>query len=124
MTEPTKNMANKKGKKLNTISIRVETIDKHKITTFLSKVNKKTYGRRVKVSDLIKTLLNGIDDELIKKLQDQSLTNKDKIEIAFKDHVSKNGKISKEDFLYNQITELQRHKQSNQPPIRPENKES
>ena len=86
-------------KKSKSTSIRVDQAAKKILLNCLARVNKKPYGQKVKISELIVELSNLITPEIIKKLQENSLTHGDKLELEYKQYVSRNGYISKDEFI-------------------------
>ena len=93
------NQTKAKVKKSNVAGVRVTVETRKRLLAELSKVNKKSFGRKVRVDQLINLLLELMKPEHIQKLQDESLSNADRIEMKFREYVRKNGAISKDDFL-------------------------
>ncbi len=86
-------------KQNNFTAVRISSKVQKKLSNILSKANKKDYGKRVLAMEIIESALDLIQDHHIKKLQENSLSNTDRLEIKFREYVKKNGKISKDDFL-------------------------
>ena len=93
------NVIKVKSKKSAYSTIRLTQNTKKKLTQLLNKSNKKNFGKRVKADQLILLALELITDDHVKNLQENSLSNADKLEMKFKEYVRKNGSISKDDFL-------------------------
>jgi hypothetical protein len=70
-----------------------------KLTQLLSKINKKSFGKRVKSNELIWMSLSLITDAHIRELQEGSLSNSDKLEMKYKDFIKANGPVTKDEFL-------------------------
>lgn len=97
--EPTTNKKEKLVKKSAAGSLRVKLEVKKAVIAELAKVNKKTYGRKVRVDQLLVLLLNLLKPEHILKLQEQSLSNSDRIEMKYREYIKQNGAITKDEFL-------------------------
>ena len=93
------------SKKVNTIGIRVDKNTKRQIARILDKINKKQFGKRVKTNQLISLALNLVTEEHYKQLQEQSLSNADKLEQKYRKFVSENGAISKDEFIGKLLSE-------------------
>lgn len=90
----------KEVKKNNSISaVRIKPKAQKKLSSLLTKANKKDFGKRIKATDLIELALEMIEDSHIKKLQQGSLSNSDLLEMNFREYIKKNGKISKDEYL-------------------------
>lgn len=63
------------------------------------KANKKTYGRKVRDSEIILKALSLITDDDIKALQEASLTEKDRLQIAYERFQKEKGKVSMDQFI-------------------------
>ena len=92
-----KSKAKKQTGPFSTIKVKREI--KRKIDLELIRINKKHYGKKVTSEHLISLLLTLFKDEHIKVLQEQSLSNSDRLEQQFKTFVSKNPGTTKDDFL-------------------------
>lgn len=86
-------------KKPNGASLRVKAETRKRVLTELAKINKKTFGRKVRVDHLLNLLLPLLKPEHIQKLQEDSLSNSDRLEMKYKEHIKKFGPISKDEFL-------------------------
>ncbi len=94
-----KNVTKLKKKSAQYTATRITHQAQKLLNNLLTKVNKKDYGKRVKSSVLIELALTLVNETHIKKLQNESLSNADLLEIQFREYIKKNGKISKDDFL-------------------------
>jgi hypothetical protein len=87
------------AKKTNAASLRVKAETRKRIVAELAKVNRKSFGRKIRVDQLLNMLLSLVDAGHIQKLQDESLSNSDRLEIKYREHVKKHGAVSKDEFL-------------------------
>jgi len=85
--------ANKSG------PIRVNAKTKEKIQKLLEQANAKSFGRKVKAGDVLEMSLSLMGSEQIRNLQDQSLSNADRLEILFNDASKGNPDLSKDDVI-------------------------
>ena len=97
LTPTIKSKTNKN--QIGTEAIRVKKETKKKIQSLLLAINKKDFGRKVKSDDLIGVALNLLTKEHQTKLQESSFTNKDRLEMQFKEYQLSNGKVSKDEFI-------------------------
>ena len=98
-TSENKKQSKIKIKKLNTAGIRVDKETQRDLNRLVDKINKKQFGKKVKISQIIALSVKLIGDEHIKELQHNSLSNADKIEMQYRDYIRQNGAISKDEFL-------------------------
>lgn len=87
-----------KVKKENS-TIRVSSSTQKLLTQVLLKLNKKSFGRRVRIDPLLQLALSKLVDADLKFLQEQSLSNADRLEMNYREYVKKNGPLSKDEFL-------------------------
>ena len=80
-------------------AIRVRKETRKRVLADLAKVNKKDFGKRVHADEYLSLALGLVTQEHIKQLQSSSLSNGDRLEMAYREYVSKNGQISKDDYL-------------------------
>ncbi len=83
----------------STVSVRLRRETKRRIQNELARVNKKDFGKRVKADALIGRALGLLTEQHIKELQDASLSNADRLEMLYRDHVKQHGATTKDDFL-------------------------
>ncbi|MGE0175142.1 MAG: hypothetical protein AB7T49_20270 [Oligoflexales bacterium] len=90
-----------KGKLVSapSVGLRVRRETKKRIQVELAKINKKDFGRKVRCDQLIATALALLTEIHIKELQQGSMTNADRLEIQYRDHVKRHGAMSKDEFL-------------------------
>lgn len=65
----------------------------------MAAANKKKFGRKIKVDQIVSLALDLLTEEHIAVVQDQSLTNEDRKESLRQRHIEQCGPISKDDFL-------------------------
>lgn len=63
------------------------------------KANKKPFGRKVKDAEIIGLGLSLINAESIQHLQNQTLSEKDRLQMAHEEYQKANGKISMDQFI-------------------------
>ena len=95
----TPTVSTKKAKMVRTDNVRVRRETKKKILTDLAQLNKKDFGRKLTVDDYVQLAISLIRPELLEQLKEQSLSNRDRMELKYKEYCSKNGKISKDEFI-------------------------
>ncbi len=98
-TTDTKKQIKKPTPKVSTTGIRVSKEIRKDIARLLETINKKQFGKKIKVAQLIELAIKLINDDHIKELQQTSLTNADKIEMQYRDYVRQNGPISKDEYM-------------------------
>lgn len=92
--------AQKSAKKAATASsLRVKPETRKRFLNELAKVNKKSYGRKVRADQLLSLLLTLLRSEHLQQLQQDSLSNADRLEMRYREHVKKFGPTSKDEFL-------------------------
>jgi hypothetical protein len=63
------------------------------------KANKKQFGRNVRDSEVLSMAVGMITDAEIKLLQEATYSEKDRLHIAHSEYISRNGKITLDDFI-------------------------
>ena len=94
-----KAIVKKKVKKSDSSTIKISKETKRELNKILVKVNKKDFGRRIRGEKIVLLALQQINKTHIKELQDSTLSNEDKLEMKYREYVSKNGNISKDEFI-------------------------
>jgi hypothetical protein len=84
---------------VSTVPVRVKRETKKRLLAELAKVNKKTYGRKVRMDALILRALDSLKDSDISALQESSLSNSDRLEMAYREHAKISGSLTKDEFL-------------------------
>lgn len=69
------------------------------LTQLKEKANKKTYGRKIRDSEIIARALTLMEPEHIQELQEATLSEKDRLHLAHENFVKQNGKISLDQFI-------------------------
>lgn len=82
----------------NFCGIRVKKETRTVLEKLIQLANKKTYGRRIKVDDVLHIALGLVEKDHIQGLQNASLSNEDKKERLRQIYVKKHGQISKDAF--------------------------
>lgn len=88
-----------KAPQVSTVPVRVKRETKKRLLTELAKVNKKTFGKKVHLDDLVALLLGLLTEQHVMQLQETSLSNADRLEIAYNAYVKAHGAITKDAFL-------------------------
>jgi hypothetical protein len=83
----------------STVGLRVKRDTKRRVMQELAKMNKKDFGKRIKADELIGLALSLLEERHLKSLQDASLTNADRVELLYREHVKNFGATSKDEFL-------------------------
>lgn len=63
------------------------------------KINKKSFGRNIRDTEIISLSLGLVGTDHIQKLQESTLTEKDRLHIAHEEYVKENGKITLDQFI-------------------------
>ena len=63
------------------------------------KANKKSFGRKVRDSEIIGRALSLIESVHIKELQDATLSERDRLALAHEEYVKQHGKITLDEFI-------------------------
>ena len=91
--------AKPKVAQVSTVPVRVKRETKKRLLAELAKVNKKTFGKPVHLDDLVVVALGLITEQHITQLQDASLSNADRLEMVYREHVKAHGATTKDAFL-------------------------
>jgi hypothetical protein len=94
-TKTTKSAA-KQVNKLKSIRVQLET--HRKAERLLAVANKKKFGRKVKVDQLLNIALDLVTDRHLESLQERSLTNEDRKELLRQKYIETRGNISRDEF--------------------------
>jgi len=79
--------------------IRVNAKTREKIEKLLEKANAKPFGRKIKASHLLEMSLSLVKIEQIKLLQEQSLSNSDRLEMLIKNASEGDPNLTKDDVI-------------------------
>ncbi|OYZ19625.1 MAG: hypothetical protein B7Y39_11540 [Bdellovibrio sp. 28-41-41] len=94
-----KKVAKPTSKKSNSAAIRVALETRKRLLAELAKINKKQYGKRVKIDALLLKLLFHLSAKDVIELQEASLTGRDRMEQSFRAYCSKVGQITMDEYL-------------------------
>lgn len=87
------------GKVVSTVALRVKRETKKRLLVELARVNKKAFGRKVRIDDLLLCALGYVTDADISALQESSLSNADRLEALYREHIKMHGPMSKDEFI-------------------------
>ncbi|MCK5073273.1 MAG: hypothetical protein KAQ98_07585 [Bacteriovoracaceae bacterium] len=94
-----KKSPNQSKVKTNTTPIRVTKITAKKINVMIQKLNKKLFGKSIRVDDVLKKALSLLEEKHFKEIKEASLSNADKLEIQYREYCKNNGQITQDEFL-------------------------
>jgi len=80
-------------------AIRIDLSTQKLVSSLLAKANRKSFGRKVKASQLVQLALSKLDDADIRQLQEKSLSNADRMEMKFREYCKRNSGATREEFL-------------------------
>lgn len=83
----------------NTIPIRVAKNTAKTIKVLLQKLNKKSYGKKVKPDDLIQKSISLLSDEHLEEIKQATMSNSDRLELAYQEYCKGHGQISKDEYF-------------------------
>lgn len=86
-------------------SIRIAQATEKKLAKALCAANKKKFGRKIKADQVLSLALDLLNDEHIRLLQEQSLTNEDRKEQLRQSYISEIGPISRDAFTGFMLTD-------------------
>ncbi|MGK5086913.1 hypothetical protein WDW86_05095 [Bdellovibrionota bacterium FG-2] len=89
-----------KAKKSNThamIPLKRET--QKRVAADMARVNRKDYGRTVRIDEYIALAISLITPEHIRQLQEASLSHKDRFEREYREYVASHTRISRDEYL-------------------------
>ncbi len=85
--------------KTDVSAIRIDMSTQKLVSSLLAKANRKSHGRKVKASQLVQLALSKLDDADLRQLQEQSLSNADRMEMKFREYCKRNSGATREEFL-------------------------
>lgn len=85
-------------------ALRVRKETRKRVLSELAKINKKDFGRRIRADEFLTLAISLVTSADIAKLQEGSLSNADRFERDLKAYITKNGPISKDDYLGKRLT--------------------
>lgn len=83
----------------NSVPIRINKTTARLLKSIVTKCNKKSHGKKVRVDDVIQKALSLLQEGHIEELRIATYTSQDQLEIEFKKFCQTNGNISKDEFL-------------------------
>lgn len=86
-----------KNKSYTTIHVTKEI--KKRISSDLTRINKKDYGRTVRAEDYLAVAVSLITSQHIQQMQENSLCNADRLDRDYRLYVSEFGQITKDEYL-------------------------
>lgn len=95
----TKETKTSKKYQVNTIPIRVAKNTAKTIKALLLKVNKKSYGKKVKPDDLIQKSISLLSDDHLEEIKQATMSNSDRLELAYQEYCKSHGQISKDEYF-------------------------
>ena len=87
------------AKKPSSVPVRVSLDTKKRITSLLSRINKERIGKKVKPSELIDHALQLLTETQLKEIGEKSLSNRDRMELLFKQATKSKRNLSRDEFL-------------------------
>lgn len=87
-----------KTNKLHSTSVRINKKNGQIVNSILQSVNKKKFGRKIKMDDLLEIILGKITDDDIKSLQKKSIRPDERKEMMRQKYIQVHGAISKAKF--------------------------
>lgn len=97
--QTTKEEKTSKKNQVNTTPIRVLKTTAKTIKVMLQKLNKKTFGKKLRPDDLIQKAISLLTDEHLEEIKQSTMTNSDRLEFAFHEYCKAHGQISKDEFF-------------------------
>jgi hypothetical protein len=79
--------------------IRIKRETKKKILSDLAQINRKDFGKSITPDQYIALAISLLTPEHLEQLKTQSMTNKDRLELKYREHCSTNGKVSMDEFI-------------------------
>ena len=92
-------LRSKSKAKVSTAGIRVRHETKKRVLQEVAKANKKDFGKRVRVEDLVALAIGLLEPKHVAELQEKSLSHADRLEQQYRAYNLKNGPISKDAYL-------------------------
>ena len=89
----------KSGVKSAYAVIRVGRETHKRLAADITKVNKKDFGKKVRLDELVALAIGLVEPKHLQQLQEGSLSNQDRLERDYRVYVEKYGSISKDDYL-------------------------
>ena len=84
--------------------IRVGKETSRRLAAELAKVNKKDFGKHVRLDELVALAISLVRPEHLQKLQEGSLSNRDRLERDYRAYVALHGAITQDAYLGKRMT--------------------
>lgn len=100
-SKPTDKTTEKKASqaKRKNVLKKIDTDSAKLLATLKERANKKGYGRKIRDGEIIAKGLSLVETRHLQELQDQTLSEKDRLHMAHEDFVKQHGKISLDQFI-------------------------
>jgi len=79
--------------------VRISPATRSILDQLLERANQKELGKRIKSEEIVALSLSLVNDQHIARLQEQSLSNADRLELQFRKYAKENGAISRDEFI-------------------------
>ena len=79
--------------------VRLSFATKKQLDVLLEKANKKSFGKKVKPTDLIELALTLVDDQHLESLKQSSLSNLDRLEMLYDQFSKENPGVTKDEII-------------------------
>lgn len=90
----------KPKKKVSTVSLRVQRDTKKRIQDRISEINKNKLGsKKISADQLLSFALGLLTSSHFDQLKEMTMTNADRLELAYSNHIKTKGEISKDEFI-------------------------
>ena len=83
----------------NKASIKVTREVRRRLAAELGRINRKSFGRKVTVSELVGLLVGVLTEDHVRLLREASMSNSDRLERQFRDYAATHGGLSRDDFI-------------------------
>ena len=81
------------------VTVRVNKPTGKLLQQAMDEANKKNFGKRVKVDKVIAKAIGKLTQQDIKEVQEDSLSNQDRLDRDYAAYVSEHGKVSRDEYL-------------------------
>ena len=98
-TSEAKKVTKPANKKSTTSAIRVMQETRKRLISELSRINKKSHGKRVRIDALLAKLLPKLTAQDVAELQEESLSGRDRMEQSYRAYCAKHGQITMDEFF-------------------------
>lgn len=88
-----------KQQKSKPILKKIDAATAKSLSTIRERVNKKSFGRKIKEREILALAVRQISDSHIKEMQESTLTQQDRLHLAHEEYVKANGRITLDDFI-------------------------